>query len=117
MIHAFVVGRLGRNPEQVKAEAGGCSFSIASDQGWGEKKSTNWIRVTVWGKRGEKLSLMLNKGSRVGVRGELTTREYEGKTQLELRADEVELLDSKPAADHGTARQPAASFADEETPF
>jgi single-strand DNA-binding protein len=115
MIHAFVVGRLGRNPEPVKAEAGGCSFSVASDQGWGDKKSTNWVRVTIWGKRGEKLSTMLGKGSRVGVRGELTTREHEGKQYLELRADEVELLDGKPAADQGSARPQA--FADDETPF
>ena len=119
MIHATVIGRLGRDAEPVKAEAGGCSFSVASDQGFNDKKRTNWVRVTVWGKRGNTLLPMLTKGSRVAVRGGLETREHDGKTYIEMRADEVELLSDRgasPAADHGTAR-PAPAFADDETPF
>ena len=114
MIHATIIGRLGRDAEPVKSDAGGCSFSVACDQGFGEKKRTNWVRVTVWGKRGVTLQPMLAKGARVAVRGGLETREHEGKTYLELRADEVELLSER--SERPTER-PAPVYADDETPF
>jgi len=103
MIHATVIGRLGRDPET--KEVGGdtvASFSVASDQGYGEKKTTNWVRVSVWGKRGLKLAQMLTKGDRVAVRGSLETSEKDGKTYLSIRADEVELLGGQ------TGERPAA---------
>ena len=114
MIHATIIGRLGRDAEPVKSAAGGCSFSVACDQGFGEKKRTNWIRVTVWGKRGITLQSMLTKGTRVAVRGGLETREHEGKTYLELRADEVELLSER---SERPAERPAATYVDDGAPF
>jgi len=95
MIHCTIIGRLGRDAESIKG-AEGCSFSVACDQGFGDKKKTNWVRVTVWGSRGVKLQPMLVKGIRLAARGALETREHDGKTYLELRADEIELLSERP---------------------
>ena len=93
MIFANMIGNLGRDAESVKATTGGgCTFSVAVSQGWGEKKVTNWVRVTFWGKRAEILQPMLVKGTRVHLNGELQTNEYNGKTSLNLRAVEVTLL-------------------------
>lgn len=93
MLRVTVAGRLGRDA-QVR-QAGGhdvCSFSVAADVGFGERKQTYWIDVSKWGKGAEGLSRILTKGSSVAVIGELTTREHGGKTYLQCRADDVTIL-------------------------
>src|SRR3546814_12547283 len=59
------------------------------------KKSTNWYRVSLWGKRGESLQPYLIKGVKVAISGEFETSEYEGKTQLNIRANEVDIMSSR----------------------
>lgn len=101
-----------------------CSFRMASDVGFGDKKTTNWFTCTIWGKRGESLSQYLQKGTPVTVFGMLTLRDWlnkEGIKQLspDIRIDEIELHGSKqggeqPAARPAPASQPgpAANLAD-----
>lgn len=77
-----------------------CNFRMASDVGYGERKTTNWFTCTVWGKRGEAISKYLLKGTPVTVFGTLTLREWtnkEGIKQLspEIRIDEVTLHGSR----------------------
>lgn len=87
-----ITGGLGRDAE-LKTTQGGddiLSFSVGSTQGYGERKSTNWFRCTVWGKRGRSIAQYLLKGTKVTVQGELTIGEYEGKAQYEIRVNEVE---------------------------
>jgi len=67
-------------------------FSVAVDDGYGDKKRTIWFDVSMFGKRGEKLADMLTKGTKVSVSGDLGTREHEGKTYLTVRANEVTLM-------------------------
>jgi single-strand DNA-binding protein len=47
--------------------------------------------VSLWGKRGDALAQYLTKGSNVTVNGEFSLTEYQGKPQLNLRANEVSL--------------------------
>lgn len=68
-----------------------CSFSVAVNTGYGENKSTTWWDVTRWGRGTDKLAEMLLKGTKVTVVGEVGTREHEGKTYLQCRADHVTL--------------------------
>jgi single-strand DNA-binding protein len=95
-----VVGRVGRDAV-VRHTADGeqvAGFSVAVDSGYGDKKKTLWLDVSVWGKRAEALAKHVKKGDRIGVVGELGTREHEGKTYLTLRAGDVSLMsDKKPA--------------------
>lgn len=102
MIATVVTGNLGK--DAVKREHDGntvLSFSLASRRYDGQAKEdvTDWVDVSFWGKRGDKLAQYLTKGSRVAVRGQLWQREYEHNGQrrfaLTLRADDVELLGSK----------------------
>lgn len=77
-----------------------CSFRMASDVGFGDKKTTNWFSCTVWGKRGESLSQYLTKGTPVTVYGTLTLREWtnkEGIKQLspDIRIDEITMHGSR----------------------
>jgi single-strand DNA-binding protein len=97
-----IAGRIGKDAETRNTQAGDSvtSFSVAVDQRNGRDKTTNWWRVSIWGKRGEALAQYLRKGDNVTVCGEFSVSEYEGKTQLNVRANEVALQGGK-----GDARQ------------
>ena len=90
-ITASFVGNVG-NDAEVRTAAGNpvCDFNVAVSQGFGDSKVTNWLRVSLWGKRAESLSPYIKKGAKVFVTGELTTDEYQGKQQLRVRADRVD---------------------------
>ena len=105
------------------------SFRIASDVGFGDKKTTNWFSCQVWGKRGESLAPHLIKGTPVTVFGALTLREWndkEGQKRLspDIRIDEIVLQggkkDSEPCQPQRNAQgAPKASIGDmdDDIPF
>lgn len=94
------IGRVGKDAVVRHTQAGEpvAGFSVAIDAGFGDKKSSTWLECSFWGKRAETVGPMIKKGDRIGVVGELATREYEGKTFLTLRVSDVTLLGVKPAA-------------------
>lgn len=72
------------------------AFRLASDVGFGDKKTTNWFSCQIWGKRGEALAPHLTKGQQVTVFGQLTLREWTNKDGIkaispDIRIDEIEL--------------------------
>lgn len=76
------------------------SFRVASDIGFGERKTTNWFACQVWGKRGESLQRFLSKGQQVTVYGQLTLREWidkDGGKRLspDVRVNELSLQGGK----------------------
>jgi single-strand DNA-binding protein len=131
MIHATILGRLGRDPEIKNVNGTSIlNFSMATDHGFGDKKQTMWIRCSVFGKRADTLAQYLAKGSQVLVQGELYTREWEKKdgttaTELEFRVAELEFAGSKgdsqqqPAQQQAPAPAPRAQggFDDSDVPF
>ena len=88
-----ICGRVGRDAElRSVGNDQVCGFSVAVDQRNGrDDKTTNWFRVSLWGKRGESLSRYLLKGASVTVSGEFSLTEYEGKPQLNIRANDIAL--------------------------
>lgn len=88
-----IAGNLGRDAELKSTQSGDqfCRFSVAVTTGWGDRKATTWWDVTRWGKGADKLAGMLLKGTKVSVSGEVSTREHESKTYLQIRADHVTL--------------------------
>lgn len=77
-----------------------CQFRMASDVGFGDKKTTNWFSCTIWGKRGESVAPYLVKGTPVTVYGTLMMREWtnkEGIKQLspDIRIDEITMHGSR----------------------
>ena len=97
MLKIIIAGRLGKDAQHRTTQTGTdiCSFTVACDVGWGENKSTQWVDVAKFGKGAEGLSRYLKKGDPVTVTGDLTTREHEGKTYLNCRADDVALQGGK----------------------
>lgn len=116
------IGRVGKDAELSYVGQGNAllSFSVAVDSGYGDKKATTWTRVQVWGKRGEGLNGKILKGDRIGIVGEVTLREYEGKNgkgvSLEVRASEVTLLGGKRDAAQPTVTE-VDPFIDSDVPF
>ncbi len=107
-------GRLGRDSEVKYIPSGTAvlEFSLAVDTGFGDKKSSFWLKCAMFGDRGQKLSQYLLKGQQVIVSGELSPREYQSgdgttKVSLELRVNSVELIGGK-QQDGGPREAPAA---------
>lgn len=73
----------------------------AINTGYGEYKKTLWIKVQLWGDRGEKILPYTVKGSLIGVTGELSRNEWvnsnTGTTCVDFVVDarDIQLLASK----------------------
>lgn len=85
-------------------------FSFALSSGYGDKKVTTWLNCNLWGKRAEKLSEMLTKGTLVAITGELTNRPYTDKNgnekySLEVRVNDLTLLGKKDGQSGSAPRQ------------
>lgn len=127
-----IVGRLAADIETKTAGDGTPmgNFTVASDIGYGAKKSTNWFRCTLYGKRVDSVAQFLNKGQQVTIFGSLTLRKWTDKNGVEQLSPDVWVDDfslqggkqegSAPAkqASQGTKRPaPADDFADDSIPF
>lgn len=98
-------GRMVKDPELKFTQGKGnavVTFTIAVDDGFGDKKTTDFIPVVVWGKAAEAVANNCAKGSKVLVNGKIKTRNYEGKNGrvyvTEVVAEMfggIEFLDSK----------------------
>jgi single-strand DNA-binding protein len=93
MQNIVIAGKIGGDAVTRSTQSGDkvTSFNVAVDVRDGREKSTNWWRVSMWGKRGESLAQYLLKGASVTVSGDFSLGEYEGKPQLNIRANDVAL--------------------------
>ncbi|MHC9085385.1 single-stranded DNA-binding protein [Luteimonas sp. RIT-PG2_3] len=91
------IGRVGKDAVTRFTQGGDpvTGWSLAVDSGYGDKKQTMWIDCSAWGKRFEKVSEYITKGSQLGVTGELGTREHDGKTYITLRVADITLVGGK----------------------
>lgn len=94
-------------------------FSIAVNDGYGDNQKTYFHNVVVWGKSAENMAQYTHKGSKVAVKGKLTSRSYEKDGQkryvTEVVADMyggIEFLDN--ASSNNSA---GGDISDEEIPF
>lgn len=72
------------------------NFSVAVKSGFGDKAQTMWIACALWGKQAEsRLIDYLTKGQQVAITGELSNREHDGKTYLQVRVSTINLVGGK----------------------
>jgi single-strand DNA-binding protein len=92
-----IAGNIGKDAETRNTPNGDkvTSWTVAVEDRTGKEKGTFWFDCTLWGSRGEALAQYLTKGSKVAVSGELTRREYEGKTYLGVNVSGVTLQGGK----------------------
>ena len=93
---AIIVGRLGGDPELRFIPSGRavCNFNLATDSVWKDKegqrqKQTEWHRIVVWGPQAESAAKYLTKGREVYIEGEIKTRKYTDKENVERSITEI----------------------------
>jgi single-strand DNA-binding protein len=95
-------------------------FSLADEIGFGDKKTKQYIRCSLWGKRGESLARYMKKGSMVEVCGTPKINSYKTKAgdfkaEIDVSVLELKLKGGGPKAsvDNTVVEQ----IADDEIPF
>ncbi len=118
----IVVGNIGRDPETRVLPSGDAltNISVATsdrykDKTTGEmKETTEWHRITFFGKLAEIAGQYLKKGSQVYVEGKLRTRKYTDqagveKYSTEIVADSMQMLGGKMGETGGGSSAPGYS--------
>lgn len=86
-----IAGGLTRDAVLRRTQGGDPILGFSVGVSEGRDKPSTYFDCSLFGKRGEALEQYLKKGSKVTVCGDLSTREHEGKTYLQVRANEVTL--------------------------
>lgn len=131
-LYAFS-GRLTKDAEKRFTQAGKaiCNFTVAVDVGYGEHKSTNFIRCSLFGKRAEGgLVQYLVKGQQVAITGELKINEYDDRdgnkrTSVDVSVGSLDLVGGKSQGQQSNPGNQSDPFAggdgfgapDEDIPF
>lgn len=109
-----VIGRLTKDPEERVTASGTpvCSFCLAVENGYGEKKRTDFLDCVAWSKTAEFIGNYFSKGQRILLQGHIQTRTWqdkEGKNRkaVEVIADRAGFVDLK--RDSGGARGDVAA--------
>lgn len=109
-----VVGNLGKDPE-IRSTSGGtkvATFSVAVDQGFGDKKRTEWINILCFDKLAELAEKYLKKGKTVACSGTLQTSSWDDKTsgqkryKTEILARDITFMDTRSSGDGGRSNEP-----------
>ena len=126
----ILIGNLGNDPD-VRYTSGGspiANISLATTDSWRDKETgdmqerTEWHRVVFFSRLAEIVAEYLRKGSKVYIEGRLQTRKWQDRDgndryTTEIVANEMQMLDSRGAADGVAAaatppaRKPATTSA------
>jgi len=120
-----IAGNVGKSAEVRNAgEKRVTGWSVAVDDGWGERKTTLWFDCNWWGARGEKVAPYIQKGGKITVTGELSKREHDGKTYLTIDVNDVTLQskaqDNQQGGDnggYGSGGRPGGDLDGDDIPF
>ena len=101
MNSVVLIGRLTRDPEvryTAETQLAVARFSLAIDDGYGEKKRTNFPNIVAFGKTAESCEKFISKGKLVCVQGKIQTGSYKNKEGVtvyttDVVADRVEFLE------------------------
>lgn len=103
---AILVGHVGKDPEFRETKSGDtvATFSLATNSGYGEKKTTDWHRVVFFGKTADVVKEYVSKGSQLYVEGRISNRSYDDKDGnkkyvTEINGYSMQMLGSKGAAE------------------
>lgn len=119
-IEVTQLGHLGAQPEMRYLPSGDpvANFRVASTSRWKdrdtgeEKERTTWLPWTVYGSQADNAAKLLQKGSRVLVRGTIRNESWEkdGETVYQDRyvVEFWQLLDRKPKDEADPAAAPAS---------
>ena len=101
MNKVFLVGNLTKDPELRYTQSGKATarMSIAINQGYGDKQTTDFFNLIAWEKTAELCDKFLSKGSKVLVVGRLKNNNYEKDGVkhygVDVIVNSIEFLDKK----------------------
>lgn len=73
-----IIGRLGKDSElRTAGETKALNFSIAVNDGFGDKQKSYFFDVVLFGKSAESLAQYLIKGTQIGVAGKLVQEKWQ----------------------------------------
>lgn len=84
------IGNLTKEPEYKQGQKGPvCKFTVAINDGWGDKEEVNYIPVVTFGKTADNCARFLHKGHKVAVHGRIKTGSYENKQGQKVYTTDV----------------------------
>jgi len=107
-----LTGKIGNDLELRNTPTGTAvlEFNLASTSGFGEKKKTNWIGCTLWGKTAESAASFLGKGRKIAITGRLDQDEWDDKETGKKRSKTRVVVEQWTFADSdkgGSSSRPA----------
>lgn len=97
-----LIGRLTKDPElrYTKSNIAVANYTIAVNDGYGEKQQTQYINISTWGKSGEFVSKYFKKGQAIAIVGRLNNNNYEDKNgnkrySIEVVTEDIEFIGNK----------------------
>lgn len=127
----IILGNIGKDPESRSFDSGDTvtNFSVATSEKWKDKttgeskESTEWHRVSCFGKLSDIASKYVKKGDKIYVEGSLRTRKWTDasgveKYSTEVKAEKIELLGQKSGNQQQETSAPAGLGAmEDDIPF
>lgn len=101
MNKVHLIGRLVDNPvlRYTSNTTPVASYTIAINNGYGDKQETDYINITTWGKSGEFVNKYFVKGQPIAVVGRLKNKNYESNGVkhygMEVVTEEIEFVGYK----------------------
>lgn len=97
MNNVTLVGNLGDNPELRNSNNGNefIIFSLATNDGFGENKKTNWHNCIAFGKAAELIHKYTQKGSKLAISGSIDYRKNDDKYYTSIIVNSFTFVDKK----------------------
>ncbi len=82
------------------------NFRLANSVGFGDRKTTQWVDASYWGKRAEAVAPYIKKGDRITISGELKLEEFTKRdgtpgSKLAVRVNDLDLAARSDSASTG----------------
>lgn len=99
MNKVFLIGNLVTDPELKEVGNNNvkvCNMRFAVNRKTENGNEADYYSLKAWRGLGENCAKFLSKGSKIAVCGDISTRTYNDKLYIEVKADEIEFLNTKP---------------------
>ena len=118
---AILIGHVGKDPEIRTTSSGDtvASFSLATNSGYGDNKTTDWHNVIFFGKTADFIKDYVKKGAQLYVEGRIANRNYVDKNGIKKYVTEIKgySVQSLQRADTNERDSPPAIEDDDSIPF
>ena len=120
----ILIGNLVRDVDLRYSQNGTAiaNFTLAVNDGYGDKKTVDFIRVTAWKKTAENVANYCGKGSKVAVEGKLKQQNWEDKDgnkkeKVFVNAQQIMFLNTKQQQTDEGYSMDSDNYRDEDVPF